>query len=119
MKLGNPIEIIDELISEEAKQMFELDDILNEISMKIIKYRIGKKMTQKEFAEKLSISQVMVSKLESGNYNPTIELLWKLSKNLNWNFKITLEENIEDNMLSEIEVWSDSKEGTIEGNTQN
>jgi len=81
-------DLIDELADEETKEHFELDDILYSISMKIFDYRKSKGWSQKKLAEKLGIKQAMVSKLESGEYNPTMEQLWKISKKLGWSFDI-------------------------------
>ncbi|SNX52876.1 helix-turn-helix transcriptional regulator [Thermoanaerobacterium sp. RBIITD] len=100
LKLGDAWKLIDELADESTKEKFELDDILYEISMKIYEFRIKNDLTQKQLAEKLEIKQSMVSKLESGQYNPTIEQLWKISKKLGWNFKIIFgEEN------SKAKIW--------------
>jgi transcriptional regulator with XRE-family HTH domain len=88
LELGNAWKLIDELADEATKEKFELDDILYDISMKIFEFRIKNNLTQKQLAEKLGITQSMVSKLESGQYNPTVEQLWKISKKLGWNFKI-------------------------------
>jgi transcriptional regulator with XRE-family HTH domain len=57
-------------------------------------------------AKKLEISQAMVSKLESGDYNPTIEQLWKLSKKLGWKFTVLLEEEV----LETLQIWDMSEE---------
>lgn len=88
------VSVIDELADKETIELFELDDILADISLKLINYRIANKITQKQLAEKLVMSQVMISKLESGEYNPTIELLWKLSKKMGWKLTIDLSENL-------------------------
>jgi len=58
--------------------------------MKIFDFRMSKKWTQKQLAEKLGITQAMVSKLESGEYNPTVEQFWKISKALGCSFKLML-----------------------------
>ena len=68
---------------------FELDNLLVDIASKFILYRVDNRLTQIQLAEKLGVSQVMVSKLESGDYNPSIELLFKLSKKLGWELKIS------------------------------
>ncbi|MBZ4647740.1 MAG: helix-turn-helix domain protein [Clostridia bacterium] len=101
--LTNPWDLIDELSDEKTKEEFELDDILVDISLKILNYRINNEMTQKQLAEKLEISQAMVSKLESGDYNPTIGQLWKISKKLNWTFEVVLEE-------TETQIWDTNEE---------
>lgn len=98
--LESPWDLIEEMADDETKEEFELDDILLDISLKIINYRISQGITQKELAKKLDISQTMVSKLESGEYNPTIGQLWKISKKLGWTFEIMLKEEIQ------TEIWN-------------
>jgi transcriptional regulator with XRE-family HTH domain len=103
---NNAWNIIDEVAEEQTKERFELDDILYDISMKIFDYRIGKGWTQKQLAEKLDIKQAMVSKLESGEYNPTVEQLWKISKKLGWSFDIILDDKKE----VQTNVWDNINE---------
>ena len=95
------IDFLNEFASDEAKERFELDDILYDISMRIFNYRTENKLSQKELANKLEVTQAMVSKLESGQYNPSIEQLWKISKKLNLNFAVSLDPK-EDNKT---DVW--------------
>lgn len=38
------------------------------------------------------ITQAMVSKLESGDYNPSIKMLFEIAQKLSWNFKIEFNE---------------------------
>ncbi|MCT4612395.1 MAG: helix-turn-helix domain-containing protein [Clostridia bacterium] len=71
-----------EWINQNYDDVFELDDLLYEISMKIFDERIRRGLNQKEFANLLGVNQSMVSKLESGEYNPSIKQLYKISKNL-------------------------------------
>lgn len=111
--LTNPWDLIEEIADDETKEYFELDDILIDISLKIINYRINNNLTQQQLAEKLGISQAMVSKLESGDYNPTIEQLWKISKKLGWNFKIILGEE------TEAQIWNINDELTFASETYN
>ena len=89
--LNNPWGLIDELADDKTKELLGLDDILVEISLKLINFRLSKNLSQKQLAEKLQISQSMVSKLESGDYNPTVEQLWRLSRKLGWKFELLLE----------------------------
>lgn len=63
-------------------EILEYEQILLSISKSIIKYRKENNLTQKQLAEKLNENQVMISKLERGNYNPTIKLLHGLSRKL-------------------------------------
>lgn len=72
--LKNPWDIFND-IDEETKQEFELSNILVDIACKIINYRLDNDMTQKDLADKLDITQAMVSKLESGEYITSITSL--------------------------------------------
>jgi len=112
--LGNAWDIVETMATDETKEMFELDDILYGISIKIFDYRTNKGWTQKQLAEVLGVKQSMVSKLESGEYNPTIEQLWKISKKLGWNFKVVLDEKDE----TETQIWDtvDTLEDQIASN---
>lgn len=62
--------------------VLEYEQILLSISKAIIKYRRENKLSQTELAKILNVNQVMISKLESGNYNPTIKLLHTISRKL-------------------------------------
>lgn len=106
--LKSPWELINDLTDDEPIEEFELDDILIAISLNIINYRIDNNLTQKQLAVKLNISQSMVSKLESGEYNPTIEQLWKISKGLDWKLAIKFEEEIS------TQVWMNTNNNLIE-----
>ncbi len=105
--LGNPYDFIDEIADEEEKKYFELDDVLVDIATTLINYRIKNNLTQKDLAKKLGCSQAMVSKLESGEYNPSVELLWKISSALGLEFKIIFREKEQD-----ITIW-DTPEDNI------
>lgn len=64
-------------------EILEYEEILFEISESLKGYRKENNLTQKQLAELLKIDQVMISKLESGNYNPTFKQLHKISRKLN------------------------------------
>ena len=53
------------------------------IATLIMKNRVDRQMNQKEFAEFMGVSQSMVSKWESEDYNFTIESLAKICDKLN------------------------------------
>lgn len=108
------IDFLNEFASDEAKERFELDDILYDISMRIFNYRTENKLSQKDLANKLEVTQAMVSKLESGQYNPSIEQLWKISKKINLKFTVSLDPK-EDNKT---DIWDtqEYKLGNMEDN---
>jgi predicted transcriptional regulator len=58
----------------------------------IIKRRIGEGLSQKELAQRIGTKQSAISRLESGNYNPTLSFLQKVGEALNAKLKISLAE---------------------------
>jgi len=55
----------------------EMDDF--QLSMSLIAIRQELNLTQSEFAKKTGIDQSMISKLETGAYNPSIAFLQKVA----------------------------------------
>lgn len=77
------------------EQYVDEDDIisaqlLSQISSSIVKFRIEKKMNQKEFAQFLGISQAMVSKIESSDYNFTIRKLVELCNKMDLYLNVSI-----------------------------
>ena len=68
---------------------------LAKISGQIERCRIEMHMSQKEFAAYMGVSQGMVSKWESREYNFTIKTLDEICEKLNLILSIELEKNIE------------------------
>ena len=89
----------DELLNYFAEKLSGADVIaareLGKISAVIAKARIERGLSQKEFADLLQVSQSMVSKWESENYNFTIETLANLCDKLD----LELEVNIKNPMM--------------------
>ena len=69
-------------VDSELSEIIEENEILYSISKIFIEYRKEKKMTQKKFAELIGTNQTMVSKIESGKYNPTFKEIYKISRKL-------------------------------------
>jgi len=63
----------------------EYDALASEfaIAEAVIGKRLENGMSQAELAEKVGTKQSAISRLESGNYNPSIKLLEKVAKALN------------------------------------
>lgn len=94
-KLKNATDFF-EALDDGIREEMEADHILVDIACKFINYRVENNMTQKELAKKLEMTQVMVSKLESGDYNPSVKMLFEISKKLHWKLEIKIENtNIE------------------------
>ena len=56
----------------------------------IISARIEQKLTQAELAERADTKQSNISRLESGNYNPSIEFLQKIAGALGKKLEVRL-----------------------------
>ena len=69
------------IINKDPEVLGELKNLEPEyqIIRQLISLRIEKKLTQKDFAELISDSQPNISRLESGNYNPTLAKLKKIA----------------------------------------
>lgn len=56
------------------------------VARRVIAYRAEKKLTQRELAQKLHISQPWVARLERGEHNPDLDTLMRLSISLRLEF---------------------------------
>ncbi len=91
-RLPDAWEMIERLGGKEGSEKDELYDIYYRISTAIFDYRIKYNLSQMKLADKLGVTQAMVSKLESGDYNYTIEQLWKIASKLGFKLNINFEE---------------------------
>ena len=60
------------------------------IISQMIKIRIEQGLTQKELADKIGTRQSNISRLESGEYNPSLEFLKKVAIGLNKELIVSL-----------------------------
>lgn len=65
-------------------------DLSYQLSTYIYDYRTSHNLTQKAFAELLEVRQPMVSKLESGNYNISLQNICDVMAKLNTRVGLTL-----------------------------
>lgn len=56
----------------------------------LIAARLSKGMTQKDIAQKIGTKQSAIARLESGNVNPSIELLQKIAQVMGYKLTIHL-----------------------------
>jgi DNA-binding XRE family transcriptional regulator len=77
------------------RREIEVELLLVDIASEFIKYRVAKDISQKELAKILGITQAMVSKLESGDYNPTIKFLFEICQKLDWDFNVNINSHTE------------------------
>lgn len=78
------------IINKDPEVLKELKNLELEYQIKsqIITLRKEKKLTQKELAELIGDKQSNISRLESGNYNPTLAKLKKIADCLNQRLEI-------------------------------
>jgi predicted transcriptional regulator len=68
------------LQNEEVRQELKNNEAEYKIIEEIITARQEKNLTQKDLAELVGTRQSNISRLESGNYNPTLEFLNKIAR---------------------------------------
>ena len=61
------------------------------IAQAVIKKRLEKGLTQSQLAKKAGTRQSAISRLESGNYNPSINFLEKIAKALNLSLSVSMD----------------------------
>ncbi len=61
-----------------------------EIISQIIQARKEKNLTQEELAKKIGTQKSNISRLESGNYNPSLDFLIKVANGLEMNLQIQM-----------------------------
>lgn len=76
----NHREVKDLLLSNpEVKNEYDSLAITYDIKREIIKLRVEQGLSQKELADRIGTKQSAISRLESGDYNPSIEFLSKVA----------------------------------------
>lgn len=103
----------DGLTDSEVKSMVEIA----KISARIERKRIEMEMTQKEFADYMGVSQGMVSKWESREYNFTIKTLNDICQKLGLDLCISIENSEPEKDFGKIIKWDENKIKKLKGMT--
>lgn len=69
-------------------------DVRNHVIEQYVKCRKEKKMTQEQLSQRTGISRPNISRFESGNYNPSLEMMVRIAEALEMNLTIKLESRI-------------------------
>lgn len=82
--------------------------ILSEISLAITNKRLEMELSQKEFSKLLGVSQSMISKWESQDYNFTINTIAEICEKLDLNFNVMIKPASEEyeNCISYFDQYS-------------
>ena len=72
---------VKKLLLQDPELQREYDElkVLYDIKREIIRLRIEQGISQKELAERINTKQSAISRLESGDYNPSLEFLSKVA----------------------------------------
>jgi DNA-binding XRE family transcriptional regulator len=79
------------MLDEEFKTEYDKLQPRYEIISQIIKARKEQNMTQSELAKRVGTQKSNISRLESGNYNPSLDFLIKVTQSLGKELKITIQ----------------------------
>lgn len=84
-------QVREELLSDsETAKVYEELRPQYEVISQIIKARDAQGITQAELAERTGIRQSNISRLEGGNYNPSLEFLSRIARGLGMELHIEL-----------------------------
>jgi predicted transcriptional regulator len=72
------------------KKAYDALEVEFQIIHDILKKRIEKDISQKQLAKKIGSDQATISRLESGNYNPSIKFLKRIAKAVGGELKVTI-----------------------------
>lgn len=80
-KLKTHGEVLAEEINRDANFRAEWDRLAfaREVAAELVRYRADNGLSQRAMAERLGVSQPRVAKLESGEHNPDVDTLVKIS----------------------------------------
>lgn len=77
------------LQNPELRHEYDELKVLYDIKREIIRLRIEQGLSQKELADKINTKQSAISRLESGEYNPSLEFLSKVANALGKELQIS------------------------------
>ncbi len=85
-----------EFIYEEGEKKVSIDRTQRAVRENVInrykEARKGKKISQAELAKRTGIRQPNIARFESGNYNPTLEMMVRMAEALDMTIEINLTE---------------------------
>jgi len=91
LKFRNFDELEKELLADpEVKRLYDEMESEYQVISAVIGKRLEKKMSQKDLADRVGTKQSAISRLESGNSNPSIQFLDKVAKALDSQLQIKI-----------------------------
>lgn len=99
-----------------GKLLNRQEEVRKNIVKQYIAYRKLRKMTQEELANRMGIKRPNISRFETGEYNPTLDLLVKMAESMNLEINITLKSRTEEEGRDEKSVKKLTEKERIRGN---
>lgn len=95
MRTTKDMDFIFDLDGTEITIEMRQKEIRKEVIDQYVACRKGRKMTQDELARRTGISRPNISRFESGNYNPSLEMMVRMAAALDMTVNVRLEKNKE------------------------
>ncbi len=89
-------------------------DALNTIAITVAEYRYANHLTQTALAEMLNVTQAMVSKYESGDYNISLKAAFELFDKLGMAFRCTIDDSAPVQVVDQTYQGSANPEASVE-----
>ena len=112
---GTTNEMYSLLASYISKSDIYAASVIAKVSAFIINYRNRTRMTQKEFANFMGVSQSMISKWESAEYNYSVESIAQIAEKLGYTFDVEFKP--ENEYLSNKHMMDDFKVNDVKIST--
>lgn len=71
------------------KKIWESSEAEYQLGCKLIEARLKRKLSQRDLAHKIGTSQAAISRIEAMNGNPSLSLLKRIAKGLNFKLHIS------------------------------
>ena len=91
MRTTKDMDYIFDLDGTEILIEVQQKEVRNYVIEQYVKCRKEKKITQEQLAQRTGISRPNISRFESGNYNPSLEMMVRIAEALEMNLNIKLE----------------------------
>lgn len=96
IQFGEAVEKMDYYLNDEQILIEQQKKVRQDIASQYVKARKEKHLTQQELADKLHVKRPNISRFESGEYNPTIDMLVKMAECLGMDLVVELKLSEED-----------------------
>ena len=79
---------VERMCDEEHRRKYERTKLADDVAIKVVQQRAALGISQAELGRRLGMHQANVSRLESGEHEPSLETLARLARVLNLDFSV-------------------------------